>query len=148
VTILGKVRIGKVKSVSNELIVKFPTVFSTDFDANKKLIPQYSDIRSKHLNNQVAGYITRLLVSQKKREEALKLEEAEIASKEAEAQAPAMEMATEEAPAEAPQGEAAAAPAEESKEDAEATETPAVKEEAVEPAEATKEPTAETPKSE
>lgn len=82
---MGKVRIGKVKSVSNELVSKYPTVFSTDFEANKKLVYQYSDIRSKHLNNRVAGYITRLLVSQKKREEALKLEEAEMSSKEAEA---------------------------------------------------------------
>lgn len=125
---MGKVRIGKVKSISNELVVKFPTVFSTDFDANKKLVPQYSDIRSKHLNNRVAGYVTRLLVSQKKREEALRLEEAEIASKEAEAQVPAMEMATEEAAeaatADEPQDEAAAAPAEEAKEQTESPEAP------------------------
>jgi small subunit ribosomal protein S17e len=128
VTILGKVRIGKVKSVSNELVAKFPTVFSTDFDSNKKLISQYSDISSKHLNNQVAGYVTRLLVSQKKREEALKLEEAEIASKEAEAQAPAMEMATEGSTDEAPQGEAVDAPPEETKA-AEASEAPTATEE-------------------
>lgn len=93
---MGKVRIGKVKSVSNELVGKYPNVFSTDFEVNKKLVYQYSDIRSKRLNNRVAGYVTRLRVSQKKREEALRLEEAEIASKEAEAQAPAVEMATEE----------------------------------------------------
>lgn len=123
-TILGKVRIGKVKSVSNELVLKYPTVFSTDFEVNKKLVYQYSDIRSKHLNNRVAGYITRLLVSQKKREEALKLEEAEIASKEAEAQAPAMEMATEEVPAAAPQGETPPAAPEAAKEQAEGTKAP------------------------
>jgi small subunit ribosomal protein S17e len=125
VTILGKVRIGKVKSVSNELVDKYPTVFSTEFEANKKLVYEHTDIRSKHLNNRVAGYITRLQVSQKKREEALKLEEAEIASKEAEAQVPAMEMATEETPAEAPQGETAAAPTEEAKTQGEGVETPA-----------------------
>lgn len=146
-TILGKVRIGKVKSISNELVTKFPTVFSTDFDANKKLVPQYSDIRSKHLNNRVAGYITRLLVSQKKREEALKLEEAEIASKEAEAQAPAMEMATEEAPAEAPQGEAGTAlPEAEGK--AEGSEAPAAAEKDAEAAEEPEKPAAEQPKPE
>ena len=122
---MGKVRIGKVKSVSNELVVKFPTVFSTEFEINKKLVYQHTDIRSKHLNNRVAGYITRLQVSQKRREEALKLEEAEIASKEAEAQAPAMEMATEETSAEAQQGEAAALPTEEAKAQGEGAETPA-----------------------
>lgn len=117
-TILGKVRIGKVKSVSNEIVSKYPTVFSTDFEVNKKLVYQYSDIRSKHLNNRVAGYITRLLVSQKKREEALKLEEAEMASKEAEAQAPTVEMATEEAATMAPQEGAAEAPSEKGEEKA------------------------------
>jgi small subunit ribosomal protein S17e len=135
VTILGKVRIGKVKSVSNILVVKFPTVFSTEFDVNKKLVYQYTDIRSKHLNNRVAGYITRLQVSQKKRDEALKLEEAEIASKESEAQVPAMEMATEETPAEAPQGEAVTTPSEETKEQAEGSEVPNVAEGEAEAAE-------------
>jgi small subunit ribosomal protein S17e len=113
---LGKVRIGKVKSVSNELVSKYPTAFSTEFEANKKLIYQYTDIRSKHLNNRVAGYVTRLLVSQKKREEALKLEEAEIASKEAEAQAPAMEVATEATKEAQPEEAAGETPGEEGEE--------------------------------
>jgi small subunit ribosomal protein S17e len=109
VTVLGKVRIGKVKSVSNEVVSKYGTAFSTDFDSNKKLIFQYTDIRSKHLKNRVAGYITRLLVSQKKREDALKLEEAELASQEA-VDAPTAEAV----PMEAAQGasEASEAPGE------------------------------------
>ena len=98
-TVLGKVRIGKVKSVSNEVVNKYGTAFSTDFDGNKKLIFQYTDIRSKHLKNRVAGYITRLLVSQKKREDALKLEEAELASQEA-VEAPVSEALTSESASE------------------------------------------------
>jgi len=82
---LGKVRTGKVKGVALELFKKYPNVFSTDFDTNKKLVSQYSDISSKHLNNRVAGYLTRLLIAQKKRDEALKAEEAEMAKAEAEA---------------------------------------------------------------
>lgn len=106
---LGKVRIGKVKSVSGELVRRYPTAFSTDFDVNKKLIYQYTDIRSKHLNNRVAGYVTRLLVSQKTREEALKLEEAELASQQS-AEAPVMEGASQEnAPFEAAEETAAEA---------------------------------------
>lgn len=88
---MGKVRIGKVKGVSNEIVNKYGSAFTTDFSTNKKLVYQYSDIRSKHLNNRVAGYVTRLLVSRKKREEALKLEEAEIASQES-AAAPQVEV--------------------------------------------------------
>jgi small subunit ribosomal protein S17e len=80
--LLGKVRIGKVKSVSNELVSKYGDVFTTDFEKNKKLVYQYSDIQSKHLDNRVAGYITRLLINQKRRAEALAAEEAELASQE------------------------------------------------------------------
>ncbi len=76
---MGKVRIGKVKAIAVELAECYPNVFTTDFESNKKLVYQYSSIRSKHLGNRVAGYITRLLVSKKKREEALAAEEAELA---------------------------------------------------------------------
>jgi small subunit ribosomal protein S17e len=135
---LGKVRIGKVKSVSKELVSKYGNVFTTDFEVNKKLVYQYSDITSKHLNNRVAGYITRLKVNQKKRDEAEAAEAAEVeeapaaAAEEAavepaaEAPAPAEEAAKEAAPAaadatpaEAPKPEATEktdAPAEEKKE--------------------------------
>ncbi|MGQ9760043.1 MAG: 30S ribosomal protein S17e [Candidatus Methanomethylicaceae archaeon] len=75
---MGKVRIGKVKSIAVELTERYPNVFTTDFENNKKLVRQYSNIRSKHLSNRVAGYITRLLVLKKKREEALAAEEAEL----------------------------------------------------------------------
>jgi len=121
VAVLGKVRIGKVKGISAELVSKYGTVFTTDFAANKKLVYQYSDIRSKRLNNRVAGYITRLLVSQKRREEALAAEEAEMASQEV-AEKPLTTEATatdvtkeapkeESAPQEAPEDAAEAEPA-------------------------------------
>ncbi|MCX8182586.1 MAG: 30S ribosomal protein S17e [Candidatus Methanomethyliaceae archaeon] len=91
---MGKVRIGKVKAIAVELTERYPNVFTTDFETNKKLIYQYSSIRSKHLGNRVAGYITRLLVSKKKREETIAAEEAELA-KMAEAKEGATEGTTE-----------------------------------------------------
>lgn len=84
VNVLGKVRIGKVKSTSNELVNKYGNAFTTDFDVNKKLVPQYSDITSKRLSNRVAGYITRLKVNQKKRDDAEAAEAAEVAGAEGE----------------------------------------------------------------
>jgi len=102
---LGKVRIGKVKGVSKELVSKYGNAFTTDFEVNKKLVYQYSDITSKHLNNRVAGYITRLKVNQKKRDEAEAAEAAEVEEAEAveaveEAPAAKAEEATAEAPVE------------------------------------------------
>jgi small subunit ribosomal protein S17e len=82
VTVLGKVRIGKVKGVSKELVNKYGKNFSTEFDDNKKLVYQYTDITSKRLNNHVAGYITRLKVNEKKRAEAEAAEEAESVAEE------------------------------------------------------------------
>jgi small subunit ribosomal protein S17e len=111
--LLGKVRIGKVKSVSNELVDKYGDVFTTDFETNKKLVYQYTDIQSKHLDNRVAGYVTRLLINQKKRAEAVAAEEAELASQEGAEKAATTEATTPDVAQEASQE--AATPQSESK---------------------------------
>ncbi len=58
---MGKVRTILIKSTSKELINKYPNVFTTDFDANKKLLDKYLEIDSKHLRNRISGYIVNLL---------------------------------------------------------------------------------------
>lgn len=79
---MGKVRIGKVKGISNELALKYGNVFTTSFDENKKLVQQYTDIGSKRLKNRVAGYITRLKVNEKKRAEMEAAEAEKVAESE------------------------------------------------------------------
>ena len=63
---MGKVRTVLIKKVSKELINKYPSVFTTDFDKNKKLLDKYSEIDSKHLRNRISGYIVNLLKIQSK----------------------------------------------------------------------------------
>ncbi|MCK4381072.1 MAG: 30S ribosomal protein S17e [Candidatus Lokiarchaeota archaeon] len=58
---MGKVRTVLIKSVSKELIMKYPNVFTTDFEQNKKLLDKYLEIDSKHLRNRISGYIVNLL---------------------------------------------------------------------------------------
>ncbi|TKJ21964.1 MAG: 30S ribosomal protein S17e [Promethearchaeota archaeon Loki_b32] len=58
---MGKVRTVLIKSVSKELINKYPNVFTTDFEKNKKLLDKYLEIDSKHLRNRISGYIVNLL---------------------------------------------------------------------------------------
>ena len=58
---MGKVRTILIKSISKELINKYPDVFSTDFEENKKLLDKYLEIDSKHLRNRISGYIVNLL---------------------------------------------------------------------------------------
>ena len=58
---MGKVRTILIKNVSKELINKYPNVFTTDFEINKRLLDKYLEIDSKHLRNRISGYIVNLL---------------------------------------------------------------------------------------
>jgi small subunit ribosomal protein S17e len=58
---MGKVRSILIKNVSKELILKYPDVFTNDFDKNKKLLDKYLDVDSKRLRNRISGYIVTLL---------------------------------------------------------------------------------------
>ena len=58
---MGKVRTILIKKVSKELINKYPYVFTTDFERNKKLIDKYLEVDSKHLRNRISGYVVNLM---------------------------------------------------------------------------------------
>jgi len=58
---LGKVRPSAVKRLARELLAKYPDKFTSDFETNKKLVAELTDITSKRFRNRVAGYITRLV---------------------------------------------------------------------------------------
>jgi len=58
---MGKVRQRIVKRIANELLEKFPEIFSTDFEVNKRFVDELTDIPSKSFRNRVAGYIAHLI---------------------------------------------------------------------------------------
>ena len=58
---MGKVRTILIKNISKELIIKYPDVFTNDFETNKKILDEYLDVDSKHLRNRISGYIVNLL---------------------------------------------------------------------------------------
>ena len=60
---MGKVRTVLIKNVSKELINKYPDVFTTEFETNKRLLDKYVEVDSKHLRNRISGYIVDLLKS-------------------------------------------------------------------------------------
>lgn len=62
---LGKVRPERVKRVARELIKRHPDKFSADFESNKKNLDSITRVSSTKLRNQIAGYITRLVVISK-----------------------------------------------------------------------------------
>ena len=58
---MGKVRTILIKNVSKELISKYPDIFTTDFEENKRLLDKYLEIDSKHLRNRISGYLVNIL---------------------------------------------------------------------------------------
>jgi len=57
---MGKVRTEQVKRMARELLDKYPSKFSVDFENNKQFVSEYTNITTKKLRNRVAGYTARL----------------------------------------------------------------------------------------
>ena len=48
----------KIKKLAEDFLAKYPTMFSADFEANKKGVDQIAVIHNRTLRNQIAGAIT------------------------------------------------------------------------------------------
>lgn len=46
-------------SIGDDLLERYPGAFSGDFEQNKRKIEQLTELRSRHVRNRVAGYVTR-----------------------------------------------------------------------------------------
>jgi small subunit ribosomal protein S17e len=64
---LGKVRTDTVKRAARELVEKFPDRFTTEYEANKLAVNELLRAPSKKLRNLIAGYVTRLKVTDAKK---------------------------------------------------------------------------------
>jgi small subunit ribosomal protein S17e len=58
---MGKVKTTQIKRTSNKIMRINPGKFTTNFEKNKKLLPEVAEIRSKKLRNIIAGYLIRLV---------------------------------------------------------------------------------------
>ena len=56
---LGNIRPTYIKRVAIELAKLYPNEFTDDFEHNKKMVSELSDVRSNLMRNRIAGYITR-----------------------------------------------------------------------------------------
>ena len=56
----------RIKRLSNELLNEYSERFGTDFSTNKQTLNEISIIRSKGLKNEIAGYITKILLREEK----------------------------------------------------------------------------------
>ncbi|WP_458209818.1 30S ribosomal protein S17e [Haladaptatus sp. NG-SE-30] len=52
-----------VMSIGNRLINQYPNTFTEEFNRNRNAVKNLTDLRSIHLRNRIAGYITRQMQS-------------------------------------------------------------------------------------
>ncbi|MCL2509795.1 MAG: 30S ribosomal protein S17e [Methanomassiliicoccaceae archaeon] len=58
---MGRIRPTYIKRVSIELLNKYPQAFSRDFENNKEMVNNLTDVYSVKMRNRIAGYITRYM---------------------------------------------------------------------------------------
>jgi small subunit ribosomal protein S17e len=62
---VGAIKPTYIKSLAKQLLKEVPD-FTDDFDGNKKLVEEYTNIKSKGVRNRIAGYITHKKVKENK----------------------------------------------------------------------------------
>ena len=58
---MGNIRPSFIKIRAITLVAQHREKFTEDFDHNKKVVSQLTDVNSKKLRNWIAGYVTRYL---------------------------------------------------------------------------------------
>jgi small subunit ribosomal protein S17e len=61
VLIMGSVKPSYIKNFAMDLLKAYESSFSPDFEQNKLIVSEYTDIKNKNIRNRVAGYISRVL---------------------------------------------------------------------------------------
>lgn len=62
---MGAIKPTYIKSLAKQLLKHVPD-FTDDFELNKQLVEQYTNVSSKAVRNRVAGYITHKKVKENK----------------------------------------------------------------------------------
>ena len=57
---MGRIKTQLTKRIGKEIFDRHKEVLTTDFDKNKQLLHELTDIESKKIRNVVAGYVTKL----------------------------------------------------------------------------------------
>ena len=55
---MGNIRPSFIKIRAIRLCEEYPDQFNADFDHNKALVAEYTDVDSKRMRNWIAGYVT------------------------------------------------------------------------------------------
>ncbi len=63
---MGRIKTTQIKRTGNQLIKESSDKFKEDFESNKLIVNELTEIPSKKIRNIVAGYVTRLKQQEKK----------------------------------------------------------------------------------
>ena len=55
---MGNIRQNFIKRVAIELVTKYNDQFTEDFEHNKKIVGQLTDVKTTVFRNRIAGYVT------------------------------------------------------------------------------------------
>ena len=55
---MGNIRQNYIKRVAIELVTKYNDQFTGDFEHNKKVVAQLTDVKTTVFRNRIAGYVT------------------------------------------------------------------------------------------
>ncbi len=56
---MGNIKPTFIKRVAIELVHTFPDRFTDDFEHNKKMVNELTDVQGASMRNKIAGYVTR-----------------------------------------------------------------------------------------
>jgi len=55
---MGNIRPTFIKRVALDLLDRYPDLFNDDFEHNKEMVSQVTNVESSLLRNRIAGYVT------------------------------------------------------------------------------------------
>jgi small subunit ribosomal protein S17e len=56
---MGNIKPTFIKRVAIQLVHRFPDKFTDDFQHNKKMVNELTDVQGATMRNKIAGYVTR-----------------------------------------------------------------------------------------
>lgn len=62
---MGRIKTKLIKRITNQLVARHGDKLKDTYDANKPIVADYTDVRSKKLRNIIAGYATRIVKSRR-----------------------------------------------------------------------------------
>ena len=58
---MGSIRPRYIKNAAKNLLALYPVTFTDEFETNKRLVEQLTDVESKKVRNRIAGYLVGLV---------------------------------------------------------------------------------------